>query len=136
MYSDPALTREQIENFARLVSERLGAGFSERVYHTALEYHLKSQGIPFETERVLLVPYMDVVVGTVRADLVVRNHLIVELKSVPRIRDEHISQCRMYMRLMGINEGLVINFATDGTLEFRAVGREFVHVRLDDIPTV
>ena len=40
------------------------------------------------------------------------------------------------MRLMGIDEGLVINFATDGTLEFRAVGREIVHVRLDDIPTV
>jgi hypothetical protein len=53
---------------------------------------------------------MDVEVGNVRADLVINDRLVVELKSTGSIKDTHTTQCFMYMKLLKINNGLVINF--------------------------
>ena len=49
-------------------------------------------------------------VGEVRADLILNDNLVVELKSVKTIADNHVTQCAMYMKLMKIGSGLVINF--------------------------
>jgi hypothetical protein len=52
--------------------------------------------------------------GNIRADLIVDSKLIVELKSVKSLKDEHIVQTQMYMKYLDIPEGMLINFPTCG----------------------
>jgi GxxExxY protein len=54
-------------------------------------------------------------IGNIRADLVVDSRIIVELKSVKALKDEHRVQTRMYMRLIGVPDGMLINFPNAGS---------------------
>jgi len=101
---------DQIKNFAKRVFGALGAGFSERVYHNAMEVLLKKYNIPYKSEQVIPVIFEGVEVGQVRADLVIDGNIVVELKSVRSIKDDHATQCAMYMKLLDIESGVVINF--------------------------
>ena len=101
---------DQIKSFAKRVFKALGAGFSERVYHNAMEVLLKKYNIPYKSEQVIPVMFEGVEVGQVRADLVVNGDIVVELKSVRSIKDDHATQCGMYMKLLNIENGMVINF--------------------------
>jgi hypothetical protein len=112
---------EQIKEFATRVFETLGAGFSERVYHNAMEVLLKKNNILYNSELVVPVMFEGVEVGQVRADLVINENIVVELKSVRSLKDDHATQCAMYMKLLNINDGVVINFpCTDSeSVEFQ-----------------
>jgi GxxExxY protein len=101
---------DNIKKAANHVFKTLGAGFSERIYHNAMEVLLKKNNVPFESELVIPVEFEDVKVGEVRADLVIGDKIVVELKSVRSINQDHCTQCAMYMKLLGINSGVVINF--------------------------
>jgi len=101
---------DQVKSFAKRVFKGLGAGFSERVYHNAMEVLLKKYNIPYKSEQVIPVMFEGVEVGQVRADLVVNGDIVVELKSVRSIKDDHATQCAMYMKLLNIENGMVINF--------------------------
>lgn len=101
---------EQIKELANRVFATLGAGFSERVYHNAMEVLLRKYNIPFESEQIIPVMFEGVSVGSVRADLVINKTIVVELKSVKSLKDDHSTQCEMYMKLLSIQSGLVINF--------------------------
>jgi GxxExxY protein len=108
-------TMEFIKKSAKKVFAALGAGFSEKVYHNALEVLLKREGLVFESERIIPVMFEGVEVGKVRADLILNNTLVIELKSVKTIGDLHVTQCAMYMKLTKIASGIVINFpCSDG----------------------
>ena len=118
MKTDRKLTRkmgfsvkmDQIKSFAKRVFKSLGAGFSERVYHNAMEVLLKKHNIPYKSEQVIPVMFEGVEVGQVRADIVVNGNIVVELKSVRSLKDDHATQCGMYMKLLNIESGVVINF--------------------------
>jgi GxxExxY protein len=101
---------EQVKSFSKHVFNSLGAGFSERVYHNALEVLLKKNSIPYKSEQVIPVMFEGVEVGQVRADLVIDGKIVVELKSVRTLKDDHATQCGMYMKLLNIDSGVVINF--------------------------
>jgi GxxExxY protein len=101
---------DQIKTFARRIFKTLGAGFSERIYHNAMEVLLKKHNIPFKSEQVIPVMFEGAEVGQVRADIVVFGNIVVELKSVKSIRDDHATQCGMYMKLLDVESGIVINF--------------------------
>ena len=101
---------DEIKTFATIVFSTLGAGFSERVYHNSMEVLLKKHRIPFKTEQIVPVMFEGVEVGSVRADLVINNSIVVELKTVRSIKDNHSTQCGMYMKLLNIPSGIVINF--------------------------
>ena len=101
---------DQIKTFAKLVFKGLGAGFSERVYHNAMEVLLKKNNVPYKSEQIIPVIFDGVEVGQVRADLVVNGNIVVELKSVRSLKDDHTTQCAMYMKLLNIDNGVVINF--------------------------
>ena len=79
---------EDIKSFARHVFKTLGAGFSERVYHNAMEVLLKKHSLGFLTEHTIPVMFEGVKVGDVRADLVVGGKVVVELKAVGNVRDK------------------------------------------------
>ena len=101
---------EQIKSFAKRVFKSLGADFSERVYHNAMEVLLKKHSIPYKSEQVIPVMFEGVEVGQVRADLVINGNIVIELKSVKSLKDDHATQCGMYMKLLNVDNGVVINF--------------------------
>lgn len=92
----------------------LGAGFSECVYHNAFEVELRKRGISYETERVIPIIYENHVIGSVRADLVIENHTVIELKSVTKLNDSHRHQIGIYMDHGPFRKGILINFPTSG----------------------
>ena len=94
---------------AKEVYIALGAGHTESVYHGAMKVGLHDLGLKFETERDLPVTFRGRYVGTVRADLVVDTSLVIELKITGKIEDAE-DQCRQYMKLTGIQRGLVVLF--------------------------
>jgi len=114
-----SLAQDLLDMAARIWIE-LGPGFSERVYHNAFEVELRLAGVPYETERIITIPYRNHNVGNLRADLIINGEMVVELKSTTKLRDEFVNQARNYMRLTGISKALLINFpAVSGDVESR-----------------
>lgn len=107
------MTQLVIANHAKNIWKSLGPGFSERVYHNAMEVCLRKSGIPYETERIIPIVFDGHVLGNLRADLIIDRKLIVELKSVRCIKEEHYTQTRLYLRLLGMTDALLINFPTN-----------------------
>ena len=101
---------DTIKSLANQVFRGLGAGFSERVYHNAMEVLLKKNNIPFKSEQCIPVMFEGVEIGQVRADIVLDVGIVIELKSVRSIKDDHATQCAMYMKLLNLDSGIVINF--------------------------
>ena len=104
----------RVLTIASNVYSTLGHGYSEAVYHRALEVGLRSESIKYDTERIVPISYQGHVVGNSRLDLVIDDDLIVELKAVGSIRSKEIQQLKNYMKLTGISRGCVINFPLDG----------------------
>ena len=107
--------RDHVRSVAIRVWHSLGPGFSERVYHTAMEVGLRKLSIPYQTERIVPVMFDEHAIGNIRADLIVDSRIIVELKSVKTLKDEHRVQTRMYMKLLGLSEAVLINFPNSGS---------------------
>lgn len=103
-----------MENFLKIIStkifEKLGPGYSERIYHNAFEVELRLRGIQYETEKILPVLYEGHTIGNLRADLIIEGRTIVELKSVMKLKDEFRNQVRNYANLTGLESGYLINF--------------------------
>lgn len=92
------------------VSKVLGAGFLEKVYERALLRELTLRGINARAQVSFPVCYKDQYLGEYLADLVVEEHLIVELKCVERFASEHLAQCINYLKVSGLHVALLINF--------------------------
>ena len=76
----------------------------------AFKLELDLQRIPFKSQVWITVSYKEHPLGSRRIDLVKDNRLIVELKSVEKLAPIHSAQLISYLRLMGYNLGLLINF--------------------------
>ena len=93
------------------VHTTLGPGLLESVYEAAMEYELRKRGL-----RVVRQVPIPVVYGEVRleegfrADLIVEDKIIVELKSVENVHPVHKKQLLTYLRLSNKKLGLLINF--------------------------
>lgn len=86
-------------------------GHLEKVYRNALVHRLRRQGIRVIPEHPLAVRDEDgTVLGEFQADLFVEDILVVELKAVRHVVDEHVAQLLGYLRCSGIEHGLLINF--------------------------
>lgn len=89
----------------------VGNGFTEPVYQDALEVELRMRGIPYEREKTFDLSYKGVKLDkTFRADFVCYNSIIVELKSVYQLADEHTAQVYNYLKASGLSLGLLLNF--------------------------
>ena len=106
-------------NLARSVWTDLGPGYSERVYHNAMEVMLRNAGVRYETERIIPIPFREHVIGNLRADIVVDNRLIVELKAVKTLKEDNKVQAKKYIELTGLSHTLLVNFPQpSGEMEF------------------
>ena len=79
---NPDAFREDINKMVTEIHTALGSGHSERVYHNAFEVSLRELNIPYESERHVPIYYKHHVVGTARADIIVRRSTVLELKTV------------------------------------------------------
>jgi GxxExxY protein len=99
-----------IHQYAEHVYKVLGPGFSERIYHNALEVVLRKNGVRYETERIVPIVFEEHTIGNLRADLILNNKTVVELKSVKTVNDVMVTQAQNYLRLTGFPEAYLINF--------------------------
>lgn len=99
------------------VYKELGPGLLESVYEEALCFELEQRGLTVERQVQVPIKYKGNVLKTeLRLDLLVENHVIVELKSVEEMKKVLSKQLLTYLRLMNKKVGLLVNFNTDDTL--------------------
>ena len=108
------ITREVIGAFFDVYNE-LGHGFAEGVYQRALPIALASRGVGVEREVPLRVLFRGEPVGDYRADLVVEQRVIVEVKAVEKLVAAHDAQLLNYLRATGLQLGLLLNFGPRAT---------------------
>ena len=94
------------------VHKALGPGFLESIYEAALVVELKRAGLRVEQQKSLPVYYREVLVGEHRLDLLVEDLIIVELKAISALEDIHFAFVRSYLKAVGLEHGLLLNFAT------------------------
>ena len=94
------------------IHTRLGPGLLESAYQVILAYELRTRGLRVETEVPMPVTYegISLEIGF-RADMVVEDLVILELKSVENVADVHKKQLLTYLRASGKRLGLLINFS-------------------------
>jgi GxxExxY protein len=105
------------------VHTALGPGFIESVYENAMCIELSKRGIAFERQKSVPIIYHGAQVGEHRLDLFVGGSLVVELKAVSALEDVFFAIGRSYMKAVGVEDGLLLNFAAM-PLMIRRIGRE------------
>jgi GxxExxY protein len=95
---------------AQKVHAALGPGFPESVYERALSQEMMQQKIPFETQRPYEVHYGGASCGEFRLDMVVEGKVVVELKAVADLMGDHMAQVLSYLKVTGLQVGLLLNF--------------------------
>jgi GxxExxY protein len=102
---------KQIVDAAFLVHTTLGPGLLESAYRRVMEYELRKRGFQVEQEYPVPVIYDGVIFDEAfKADLMVENLVIVELKSVETIAKVHKKQLLTYLKIADKRLGLLINF--------------------------
>lgn len=108
---DVNLITQKIIGCAYDVSNTLGTGFVEKVYENALVHRIrKSTGLAVAQQYPIKVVYDGIVVGEFLADLLVDERVLVELKSVSMLTNDHTAQALNYLRATGMEICLLINF--------------------------
>ena len=93
------------------VYNTLGPGLFEFVYKEIIAFELKKKGIQFQRQKSLPVIWEQVKLDHgFRADLIIENKVIVELKSVEKLAPIHTMQLLTYLRVSDLKLGLLINF--------------------------
>ena len=121
--SDVILKEESYSIVGRCmeVHNELGHGFSEIVYKDALEIEFEDNDIFFTREKEYHVPYKRrILKHHFYADFIVLDKIILEVKCVKEITDEHISQAINYLKVSDQKLALLVNFAR-GKLEYQRI---------------
>jgi GxxExxY protein len=106
------------------VHKELGPGFLEILYEEALAIELASSDISFERQKPIPILYRRRVIGEHRLDLLVAGKVVVELKAISALEDIHFAIVRFYLKGTGVDDGLLLNFAST-KLTAKRVGREY-----------
>ncbi len=108
----------QVMDCAVHIRRQLGPGYLEAVYKNAMLIELRKNNLSYEVEKPIKVYYEGVLVGDYKADIVVENLLILELKAVSSLHVAHELQLVNYLTATGIDNGLLINFGSE-ELQFK-----------------
>ena len=91
--------------------KELGPGLLESVYEIVLAYELQQRGLRVNRQVPIAIRYRDMIFNEAfRADILVDEKVIVELKSVEQISEAHKKQVQTYLRLTGCKLGFLLNF--------------------------
>jgi GxxExxY protein len=98
-------------NISYQIHKELGPGLFESVYEEILYYELTQQGLLVSKQKAIPLIWKDIIMEHgFRADLIVENKLLVEIKSVETIAPVHQKQVLTYLKLTNLKLGLLINF--------------------------
>ena len=122
MAIDDPLTHSII-GCAMNVHNILGNGFQEVIYQRALAIELKDAGIEFIREQEMPIYYKNHEIGSRRADFLVENRVMVELKALTKLEEVHLTQGLNYLTAYNLDIGLLINFGAT-KLEFKRLFRK------------
>lgn len=104
------------------VHRKLGSGLLEIVYKDAVEREFKNNFIPFEREKEFLIEYKgQILPHKFYSDFYVFDEIILEIKSVKEINNEHIAQTLNYMKLSNAQVGILVNFQNKSLTHKRLV---------------
>ncbi len=92
------------------VYNKMGFGFLESVYEKCLLIELGKRGLKTESQKTIIVEYENEVVGEFKADILVEDTVILELKSVRQLTQAHEVQLVNYLVTTGKPVGLILNF--------------------------
>ena len=99
-----------------------GNGFVEPVYQDALEIELELSAIPFDAQRNYQIHYRErPLKHTYTPDLLCFDKIIVELKAAKALTDEHRAQLLNYLKVTGLQLGLLVNFGSHPRLEWERI---------------
>jgi GxxExxY protein len=102
---------ETIIGGAITVHKELGPGLLESVYEKCLAFELADRGLSVTTQKEIPVRYKNLTFDcSFRADLIVENKVLLELKSIDQLSPIHTSQVITYLKLTGLRAALLINF--------------------------
>jgi len=110
----------KINGCAMKVHNTLGNGFQEVIYQRCLVIEFEKAGLSFAREKEQIIFYEGRQVGTRRADFVVAEEVIVEIKAVINLEDVHLAQAKNYVVAYDKPIGLLINFGAK-SLQFKKV---------------
>lgn len=108
------LTESLLRHFYAVYNE-LGYGFEEHIFENAFEIVLRNEDVPLQRQSPVKVHYLGHLVGDFRADMIVDDRVLVELKAAEAIDDSHIAQTLNYLKATGIEVGLIFNFGPRAT---------------------
>ena len=103
------------------VHKQLGNGFLEAVYQEALELEFIESKIPYDREAGITISYKNKILAKrYIADLICFDNIIVELKSVSDLIDQHYKQIFNYLKATNMQLGLILNFGST-SLQFKRI---------------
>lgn len=104
------------------VYKEKGSGFLEAVYQECLEMELGDRSVPFIAKPPLLLSYKGrPLKSAYQPDLICYEKIIVELKAVTGLSDEHRAQVHNYLRATKMKLGLLVNFGHYPKLEYERI---------------
>tara|TARA_R110001583_G_scaffold142285_4_gene294550 strand:- start:927 stop:1343 length:417 start_codon:yes stop_codon:yes gene_type:complete len=116
------------------VHKELGPGLLESIYHQCLIEELKYEKISFSSELNIPVSYRNIKINAnLRADLLIENCLVAELKSVQELKPIFKAQLLTYMHLLKAPKGIIVNFNCLNI--FKEGQKTFVNNFFNELPT-
>lgn len=93
------------------IHTKLGPGLLESVYEAAFAYELNKRNIPYARQKGIVANYDNIILDVgFRADIIMDNKLIIEIKSVEHLEKVHHKTVLTYLKLTGIKLALLVNF--------------------------
>lgn len=93
------------------IHQKLGPGLLESAYEAVLAHSLELRGLRVERQKLIPITYEGLTVeGGFRADILIENALLIELKSIDRLAPVHGKQVLTYLRFLELPIGLLMNF--------------------------
>lgn len=112
----------QIMGACFFVYKERGNGFAEPVYQDSLEIELAHLDIPFDTQKNYPLYHRGVKLRhSYTPDLICYDQIIVELKAIKNLTDEHRAQVLNYLKVTGLQLGLLVNFGSFPKVEWERI---------------
>lgn len=119
MFKHADVTEAIVRTFLT-VYNTLGYGFAEKIYHGSMLIELRRNGLSVCSEQPISVQYRGTVVGEFFADIVVNDCVVIELKAVRELIDEHRAQLLNYLKSSRYEVGMLLNFGKEPQYERKA----------------
>jgi GxxExxY protein len=116
-----------VMDIAFRIHRKTGPGLLESAYSTILEYELRKRGVPLQKEVPVPLQWEDLFIECAyRADIVIEDKVVIELKALEELHPVHFKQLTTYLKLLDKRLGLLVNFGQEKMKDgFKRVANTF-----------